>query len=367
MENNPYKNKKRLHIIPLVLGIYGGFLGLGLIAMGLVQIREGVGIIRFVLGLGMTSLGLFGIWDGVRDLIRPEKKAEKAPASQFVFTDTSGDRHSHITSELLREQLDILAQSEDYKSFHLQALPPLPVAEHGMLKQISCVLHNSIILVAFFETPEDGYRICQKTTDPDSAAKWLEQLLAGRPDFSEWQKIETDVPSGREDALSDEDVSSGEQDAALKEADTEPDAQTFFLNQLLADRKGQLTYWHKLLIIFGESWHDEHRFFSARDVELAVEGVCEGKYLKIALEWGPQIFELFPGVENDLTVIWHATNPATKVTRFLARTGTVTQVNFWLIQYLERGFFEDMSVWTDITVQIEKEFRKEQKKHGKIF
>lgn len=52
----------------------------------------------------------------------------------------------------------------------------------------------------------------------------------------------------------------------------------------------------------------------------------------------------------------------------------MTQVKFWLAGYLEQGFFKELSAWADLTAQIEKltgrmekEKRKEEKKHGKVF
>ena len=122
--------------------------------------------------------------------------------------------------------------------------------------------------------------------------------------------------------------------------------------------------WHQLLVIFGESWHDEHKFFSARDVELAVEGIQQGKYQKVVLEWGIQAFDMFPGLQNDLMVIWCSDNRGGGDTRFFAREGTVTQVKFWLNGYLERGFSGEMSGWTDITGQIEKLENRTRKKKG---
>lgn len=43
------KNGKRLHLIPLIVGIYGALLGLGLVSAGLMEITNGVGLIRLVL------------------------------------------------------------------------------------------------------------------------------------------------------------------------------------------------------------------------------------------------------------------------------------------------------------------------------
>ena len=138
-------------------------------------------------------------------------------------------------------------------------------------------------------------------------------------------------------------------------------------NQILHQNQKGAVYWHKLLVIFGESWHDEHKFFSFRDVELAVEGIHEGKYQKAVLEWGTEALNLFPGVRNDLLVIWCTNNIGRGNTRFLAREGTVAQVKFWLVNYMERGLFEEMSSWADITAQIEKEMKKSEKKQGKVF
>lgn len=63
---------------------------------------------------------------------------------------------------------------------------------------------------------------------------------------------------------------------------------------------------------------------------LAIEDIHEGNYLKAVLEWGGGAVELFPGVQNDLMVIWHANQAGTGNPRYLAETGTVTQVKFWL-------------------------------------
>ena len=63
------RTRKRLRLIPLILGGYGAFLGFGLAALGLAEIKERIGIVRLLIGLGMAGFGLLGIWDGVRDLV----------------------------------------------------------------------------------------------------------------------------------------------------------------------------------------------------------------------------------------------------------------------------------------------------------
>ena len=414
------KGGKRLRLIPLILGGYGAFLGFGLAVIGLAEMKEGIGIIRFLTGLGMAGFGLWGIWDGVRDLVRPDKKPEQAPVSQFILTDTAGNRSSLVTPELLRKQMDILTESQNYRSFYLQILPPLPVeGVDGRLTHIICFYRSQIILAAYLENSKEGYGVYQKSTDPDKAVEWLKQLLAGSPDFSQWDSIEvnevedeeTDEEMESENGLETEGVdreiesenglktegtdremepengseaegtdTESEADIGLEkegtseETESEPESHVlqgdveFFWRQLLHDQKGRIANWHQLLVIFGESWHDEHKFFSARDVELAVEGIQQGKYQKVVLEWGIQAFDMFPGLQNDLMVIWCSDNRGGGDTRFLAREGTVTQVKFWLNGYLERGFSGEMSGWTDITDQIEKleKVRKERTSENKI-
>ena len=414
------KGGKRLRLIPLILGGYGAFLGFGLAVIGLAEMKEGIGIIRFLTGLGMAGFGLWGIWDGVRDLVRPDKKPEQAPVSQFILTDTAGNRSSLVTPELLRKQMDILTESQNYRSFTLQILPPLPVeGVDGRLTHIICFYRSQIILAAYLEDSKEGYGVYQKSTEPDKAVEWLKQLLAGNPDFSQWDSIEvnevedeeTDEEMESENGLETEGVdreiesenglktegtdremepengseaegtdTESEADTGLEkegtseETESEPESHVlqgdveFFWRQLLHDQKGRIANWHQLLVIFGESWHDEHKFFSARDVELAVEGIQQGKYQKVVLEWGIQAFDMFPGLQNDLMVIWCSDNRGGGDTRFLAREGTVTQVKFWLNGYLERGFSGEMSGWTDITDQIEKleKVRKERTSENKI-
>ena len=87
---------KRLRLTPLILGGYAAFLGFGLAAIGLSEMKDGIGIVRLLIGLGMAGFGLLGIWDGVRDLMGPDKKHKQAPAIQIILTDHSGNNKSII-------------------------------------------------------------------------------------------------------------------------------------------------------------------------------------------------------------------------------------------------------------------------------
>ena len=110
---------KRLRLIPLILGVYAAFLGFGLIVIGLAEMKEGIGIVRLLIGIGMAGFGLLGIWDGVRDLVGPDKKPEQASASQFILTDISGNRSSNVTVETIQKQMESLMGSDNGGIFKL--------------------------------------------------------------------------------------------------------------------------------------------------------------------------------------------------------------------------------------------------------
>lgn len=368
---------KRLRLIPLILGVYAAFLGFGLIVIGLAEMKEGIGIVRLLIGIGMAGFGLLGIWDGVRDLEGPDKKPEQVSVSQFILTDISGNRSSNVTVETLQKQMESLMGSENGGIFKLQILPPFAVQETGNISQIFCMYHQLFGLTVFLDEPKGGYESYHKSAEFDEAKDWFEKLLTGRADLTGWKKIENGYDEEEEiseeedieweeSSTSDSLINTEEAGVGKSEADTRQTEEYIksFWQQLQREQKGQMRNWRQLLVIFGESWHDEHTFFSARDVELAIDGIHEGTYTKVFLEWGTWAIDLFPGVQNDLMVIWCTNNTGKGDTRFLAKEGTATQVKFWLVNYLNSGVFEEMSGWADITDQIEKAGRKGKKEHG---
>ena len=300
--------------------------------------------------------------------------------------------------------MESLMGSDKGGIFRLQILPPFAVQEIGNISQIFCMYHQLFRLTVFLDESKGGYESYHKSAEFDEAKDWFEKLLTGSADLSGWKKIENgyddeEESSGEDDTEWEENsICLGETEDSLEDTDeaaepaadfNKPDSlrnteeigarkseadirQTeeyikSFWQQLQREQKGQMRNWRQLLVIFGESWHDEHTFFSARDVELAIDGIHEGKYTKVFLEWGTQVLDFFPGVQNDLMVIWCTNNTGKGNTRFLAKEGTVTQVKFWLVNYLKSGVFEEMSGWADVTAQIEKANRKGKKKHGKVF
>ena len=170
---------KRLRLTPLILGGYAAFLGFGLVVIGLAEMKEGIGIIRLLIGIGMAGFGLLGIWDGVRDLVKPDKRQKQAPISQFILTDTSGNRTSNVTVEVLQKQLESLMESDKGSVFTLQILPPFAVQEMGNVSQIFCIYCETFRLTAFMEVSEGEYESYHRSAEFDEVKDWFEKILVG--------------------------------------------------------------------------------------------------------------------------------------------------------------------------------------------
>ncbi len=329
MKKTQSKNRKRLHLAALILGAYAVCLGFGLVLAGLEDMKGAVGPIRLLLGLGMMGFGLFGVWDGLRDKLRPQKKRPLKSPTQYVLTDNSGNRTSNITAERIREELGKLREGER-DSFHLQLLTPLEIPEWGELKQISCTAQTTLTLLAFFQTADSGWRLRTKAMDLEAMAAWFRSLLEESLPLSGWN-------DGWETL---EEIPGSPQETGDSENQE-------FRTRVLRNWAGNLTTWHQKLTIAGEAWRNEHKFFTAHDVELAAQGVYEGKYQYAILEWGSSSFDLLTDQEEQLQVIWCTNRWDERARRYFRKAGSVTQVKFWLIQYLNEGYMDEY--WDDVT------------------
>lgn len=326
------RNGKRLHLVALLVGVYAVFLGFGLVLAELGHAGEAIGSIRLLFGLGMTGFGLFGVWDGVRDIIRPPAKRDRKSPTQYILTDVSGNRTSNVTAETIRDEMGKL-RAEERNSFHLQLLTPRDVSEWGALKQISCTAQPSLTLLAFFQTPEGGWKVCTRAMDPEAAADWFRRLL--EDSFSDW----------------DGDWETLEEVPGEARETGEPEDQELGV-RVLRDQAGVYTVWHRRLVIVGNAWRNEHKFFTVRDVELAAQGVLEGEYQYAALEWGSSSFSLIPGQGERLQVIWCTNVWSDEARRFFRKEGTVFQVISWLVQYMNEGTMDEP--WDETTAPAER-------------
>lgn len=93
-----------------------------------------------------------------------------------------------------------------------------------------------------------------------------------------------------------------------------------FLLRFLAEQEG-LAYRHQLLATFTEDGYDEYDFISKRELELAVEGIQEGRYIRAILEWGDEAFSIFHGRPGCLKVVWRTGASGGGCPIFLEREG----------------------------------------------
>lgn len=110
---------------------------------------------------------------------------------------------------------------------------------------------------------------------------------------------------------------------------------------------------HRLLTIYKENWRDDHKFFSARDLELAVNGLCERAYEMAELEVGEDILQAVLSEEKapDITlrlVIWRESG-----SRVMEKTVTSSQALTYLGQMRDEGAPKELAGWNDITDTIE--------------
>lgn len=98
--------------------------------------------------------------------------------------------------------------------------------------------------------------------------------------------------------------------------------------------------------------------FTRRDVELAGEGLAEGKYTVAALFAGSRYLYLKAGSKLDGRITVNASRPDPDMLRVFETKCTDRQAREWLIQMYEGTFNPDFSQWKDVTRKLEKEIKK---------
>lgn len=313
MKKERRKREKKIHLVPLIVGIYIVFLGFGLVRIGIFDFIDSGVPIRFLLGLVMTGIGLFGIWDGVRDLLDSRKKQKEqteAPASQYVFINVEGWRSSNVSPQQLQEQLKIVEEKGGARNISLSMLPPFPVPGKGNLARVFCIsgaYELPLCLAAVFQLDNGEEQTLMKEMETEQAQAFLEWVLNGDPgDFSGWRSAE-----------------------------------------LKWESKNMPV--HKRLTLIGEHYRNDYEFFSGRDLELAIEGLGEGDYLRVELVVGELFLYALRSQEEEACITLHLSIAPEGSRREFEKTGTVTQAKFWLIQMINNGL--KLYDWQEVTGQ----------------
>lgn len=98
----------------------------------------------------------------------------------------------------------------------------------------------------------------------------------------------------------------------------------------------------------------DYESFSRRDVELAGEGLANGKYAVVALFFGPHYIYLKAGDQTDGRITVNASRLHTNKLRVFETKCTHRQARQWLLELYEGSFTPDFSQWKDITKKLEK-------------
>ena len=106
---------------------------------------------------------------------------------------------------------------------------------------------------------------------------------------------------------------------------------------------------HGILSIFKESWRDDHRFFSDRDLELCVKGLCEGTYEMVEVELERELLQAFSSKEKEPDITMQLYMGEEDSARVLEKTVTPPEAQSLLMQMSDSGVPKELSGWKDIT------------------
>lgn len=110
---------------------------------------------------------------------------------------------------------------------------------------------------------------------------------------------------------------------------------------------------HQLLSLYKECWRDDHKFFSTRDLELAMDGLCDGTYEMVELEAGEDILRAFGSGDGEADITMRLF--IGEEDGVCVKEGTVSpsQARACLMQMSEGNPPMDVGGWKDITDTIE--------------
>lgn len=96
----------------------------------------------------------------------------------------------------------------------------------------------------------------------------------------------------------------------------------------------------------------DYNSFTRRDVELAAEGLSNGKYTVAVLFFGSRYMYLKAGDQNDGRVTVNASRLQEGKFRIFETKCTDGQASRWLLEFYEGNFTPDFSQWKDITRKL---------------
>lgn len=253
-----------------------------------------------------------------------ENQARAAAQSNpdFIFTDLQGRRTSRFSAETIRAQLrDLRAQGQ---RFTLEPVEPIPAGSLGLLVRMECgVTDTGTTLIAVLRQPDGTFRARALPSGAEAALPILTALSEGKqlPDLSVWQPLQA--------------VSGQSQPAQPRRKLT------------LTDRTGVTR---------------DYASITRRDVELAGDGLTDGKYSAVLLSDGARYLYLRAGTREDGRVTVNAGCPGPDGLRVFETKCTDRQARVWLLELADGQFAPGFSHWKDITRQLQEQAGKKASK-----
>ncbi len=260
---------------------------------------------------------------------RKQAEAEQTSAAiqgnpDFVFTGLDGLRTSCFDQEIVDSQLARLAEwKPEGRLITLEALEPIPVPGRNGVRLFSlsaCVVSGELSLLARLKTADGNIQAFLKAAEEREIREAFAAFLGRRQspgfsDLSQWKPLRAAEPA------------------------REPQRKKLAYSDSLGAAR-------------------EFTAFSRRDVELAGEGLADGKYTAVALYDGPRYLYLQAGDQTDGRVTVNASRPDTDELRVFEIKCTHRQAAEWLLAMFDGHFAPDFSQWRDITKKLQKQVKK---------
>jgi len=261
-----------------------------------------------------------------RQAQRKQGEAERDYAAaqsnpDFAFTGLDGQRTSCFDQETIASQLAQLKQEGQF--VRLEAFEPIPVpglSGVSLSGVAAGMAGEKQALFARLKMADGGEQTLLKAAGEQEVRETFANLLGRRqlPDFSNlslWTPIR----------------SAGQSQQPLRR------------KLIYSDSRGATR---------------EFTSFSRRDVELAGEGLSDGKYKVVALYAGPRYLYLQAGDQTDGRVTVNAGRPDADELRVFEIKCTHRQAVEWLLAMHDGRFAPDFSQWQDITKKLQKQAKK---------
>lgn len=247
---------------------------------------------------------------------REEQRQQSAQNSDdFVFTGLDGQRTSRVNVALVNEQMRLLTEADDGSHLSLELLEPVPLERWGSLVRLEVGVTNAgLTLIAVLRQGDGSYLGYGLPADLNGAMNACRALLEKKqaPDLSGWQPLQ-----------------------AVQQA---PEAQRPDTKLILRDAGGiERTY----------------TSFSRRDVELAGEGIIDGRYQAVILAIGTSYIQLVAGDKEDGRVTVRTVDPQPGTSRFYERKCSDREARQMLLDFVAGRFAPSFKEWKDITKAVQ--------------